>query len=112
MRFCKLGGINLVLSIPSIVDTLIWVFFPFLSYIPLLVLIFRADTKRREPWVFGEPYTSLIRSAIRTRYALLPYWYTLFYVNNQTGAPLLRPLWVEFPTDESTFCIHYLYVFL
>lgn len=37
------------------------------------------DTKRREPWLFGEPYTTLIRDAIRTRYALLPYVYTVFY---------------------------------
>jgi len=61
------------------------------------------DTKRREPWLFGEPYTSIIREAIRTRYALLPFWYTLFHINNQTGAPLVRPLWVDFPKDETIF---------
>ncbi len=32
------------------------------------------DTRRREPWLFGEPYTSIIRSAIRQRYTLLNYW--------------------------------------
>jgi len=58
------------------------------------------DTKRREPWLFGEPYTSLIRAALRTRYANLPYLYTLFYLNTQTGMPILRPLWVEFPEDQ------------
>ena len=42
------------------------------------------DTKRREPWVFGEPTTTHIRNAIRRRYALLPYWYTLFEENNRT----------------------------
>jgi alpha 1,3-glucosidase len=36
------------------------------------------DTKRREPWIFGEPYTSIIRDAIVTRYRMLPYWYLLF----------------------------------
>ena len=36
------------------------------------------ETNRREPWLFGEPATSRIRAAIRERYALLPYVYTLF----------------------------------
>jgi len=61
------------------------------------------DTKRREPWLFGEPYTSIIRQAIRTRYAYLPYIYTLFHANTVTGMPIMRPLWVEFPTDTQTF---------
>ncbi|CAG8800492.1 20870_t:CDS:2, partial [Dentiscutata erythropus] len=37
------------------------------------------DTKRREPWLFGDPYTGYIRDIIRERYALLPLWYTLFH---------------------------------
>jgi len=37
------------------------------------------------------------------RYALLPYWYTLFYENELTGMPPMRPLWVEFPEDQQTF---------
>ncbi|KAG0208495.1 hypothetical protein BGX33_006203 [Mortierella sp. NVP41] len=45
------------------------------------------DSKRREPWLFGEPYTSQIRAAIRTRYSLLPFWPMLF----------------EFPNDETTY---------
>ena len=32
------------------------------------------ETKRREPWLFGDKITALIRSAVRKRYALLPYW--------------------------------------
>lgn len=61
------------------------------------------DAKRREPWLFGEPYTTHIRNAIRSKYVLLPFWYTLFHVNNQTGTPLVRPLWVEFPKEEDIF---------
>lgn len=51
----------------------------------------------------GEPYTSFIRSAIRTRYALLPYIYTLFAEAHRTGMPMLRPVWVEFPSDATYF---------
>ena len=61
------------------------------------------DTKRREPWLFGEPYTSHIRRAIKGRYALLPYLYTLFYLAHTTGVPVMRPLWAEFPQDESVY---------
>ncbi|KAI8826243.1 glycosyl hydrolases family 31-domain-containing protein [Fimicolochytrium jonesii] len=63
------------------------------------------DTKRREPWLFGEPYTSLIRAAIRERYKILPYIYTLFAEATRSGAPIMRPLLAEFPEDEATFAI-------
>ncbi|MCL4127558.1 UNVERIFIED_CONTAM: hypothetical protein GTU68_028448, partial [Idotea baltica] len=61
------------------------------------------DTKRREPWLFGEEALTIIREAIRDHYRILPYIYTLFYENELTGAPPARPLWVEFPSDEATF---------
>ncbi|KAK6477682.1 neutral alpha-glucosidase AB [Huso huso] len=63
------------------------------------------DTPRREPWLFGDENTRLIREAVRQRYALLPFWYTLFYQAYRTGEPVMRPLWVEYPTDVSTFAI-------
>jgi len=40
--------------------------------------------------VFGEPYTSHIRDAIRTRYAYLPYVYTAFHNASVQGAPVMR----------------------
>lgn len=61
------------------------------------------DSKRREPWVFGEPHTSHIRDAIRTRYALLPYLYTLFHDCATSGLPIMRPLWMHFAQDERSF---------
>jgi alpha 1,3-glucosidase len=44
-----------------------------------------------------------VRSAVKARYSLLPYWYTLFFLSEQSGMPIIRPLWVEFPTDKQTF---------
>ena len=58
------------------------------------------DTKRREPWLFGEDNTARIRAAIRARYTILPYLYTLFHISHTRGLPILRPLWMEFPADE------------
>lgn len=63
------------------------------------------ETKRREPWLFGERYTSIIRNAIRRRYQLLPTYYTLFHENALTGMPVMRPMWVEFPQDAATFAM-------
>uniref|UniRef100_UPI00358F6546 neutral alpha-glucosidase C-like isoform X2 n=1 Tax=Myxine glutinosa TaxID=7769 RepID=UPI00358F6546 len=60
---------------------------------------------RREPWLFGEENTELIRRAISQRYALLPYWYTTFYHAHCTGEPIMRPLWVEYPSDIKTFVL-------
>ncbi|XP_049753585.1 neutral alpha-glucosidase C isoform X5 [Elephas maximus indicus] len=61
------------------------------------------STKRREPWLFGEEHTRLIREAIRERYALLPYWYSLVYRAHTTAEPIMRPLWVEFSNELETF---------
>ena len=48
--------------------------------------------------VFREATTkALVKKAIELRYQLLPYNYTLAYENNQTGAPLMRPLFFEEP---------------
>ncbi|TMS36684.1 hypothetical protein L596_003786 [Steinernema carpocapsae] len=61
------------------------------------------DCKRREPWLFSEGTKNVIRDAIRTRYSFLPFWYTLFYEHSISGKPVMRPLWSEFPEDESSF---------
>lgn len=56
------------------------------------------ESRRREPWLFGEPYLSQIREALHTRYSLLPYIYTAFYFHHIAGTPIMRPLFMEFPT--------------
>ena len=64
------------------------------------------DTPRREPWLFGQENLRIIREAITDRYQMLPYWYTLFHTHSQTGSPVLRPLWYEFPGDSETWPIY------
>uniref|UniRef100_A0A8B9QZH5 Neutral alpha-glucosidase AB n=1 Tax=Anas platyrhynchos TaxID=8839 RepID=A0A8B9QZH5_ANAPL len=63
------------------------------------------DTVRREPWLFGEENAALIRAALRQRYALLPFWYTAFYRCHRHGLPVMRPLWMEYPEDTTTFAM-------
>lgn len=50
----------------------------------------RADTKRREPYLFDQPYQGYIRDSIRLRYTLLPTLYTAFYETSISGVPILR----------------------
>jgi alpha-glucosidase len=37
------------------------------------------------------------------RYQLLPYIYTLFREHEQTGMPVMRPLWFNYPADYNTY---------
>ncbi|XP_048830317.1 neutral alpha-glucosidase C isoform X1 [Brienomyrus brachyistius] len=68
------------------------------------------ETKRREPWLFGDPFTAAIRAAVQQRYCLLPYWYTLFYEAHTSAQPPMRPLWVEFPGEQDTFSVENQYM--
>jgi len=73
------------------------------AYQPFFRAHAHIQTKRREPWLFGEDTLRLTRAAVLERYALLPLWYTLFEHSHRTGAPVMRPLWLHWPEDERTF---------
>ncbi|PAV62713.1 hypothetical protein WR25_25835 [Diploscapter pachys] len=76
------------------------------AFIPFFRAHAHIDTRRREPWLFSEATRLQIRDAIRRRYALLPYWYTLFYEHTQDGSPPMRPIWYEFPKEEKLYAEH------
>lgn len=63
------------------------------------------DTKRREPWVPGDPYTSVIRKALQLRYALLPVFYSSFYESSKNGTPVIKPLFYENPENLDVYSI-------
>jgi alpha-glucosidase len=54
------------------------------------------------PWLYPEALGA-IREAIRFRYRLMPYLYTLFRRAAVFGEPLLRPLFYEFEDDSRAF---------
>jgi alpha-glucosidase len=54
----------------------------------------------RFPWLFGSDAEDAIRAALNLRYRLIPYYYSLAFENHETAAPVMRPLVMEFPTDE------------
>ncbi|HGY10010.1 MAG TPA: alpha-glucosidase [Oceanithermus profundus] len=62
-------------------------------------------SRRQEPWAFGEPWLSHVRAAIRFRYRLMPYLYTLAEEAARTGQPLMRPLFYHFPDDPGSAAV-------
>ena len=50
---------------------------------------------------FGLLFAEASRAAMSIRYSLLPYWYTLFYKASMVGDPTIRPLFYEFPDDDT-----------
>jgi alpha-glucosidase len=62
------------------------------------------DTPRKEPWVDGPRHTDIRRKFIEQRYRLLPYFYALADENSRSGAPLMRPVFYEFPRMLDSPC--------
>lgn len=60
------------------------------------------DNTVTQPWMYPDILQD-VREAFRLRYRMLPYLYSLLYEANQTGAPVMRPLFYEFPEDTRTY---------
>jgi alpha-glucosidase len=58
-------------------------------------------TRDREPWVDGPEHEAIRKKYIETRYRLLPYIYTGMEEASRTGVPLMRPMFMEFPAENS-----------
>ncbi|MBN1149576.1 MAG: hypothetical protein JXA78_20110 [Anaerolineales bacterium] len=75
--------------------------FQLATFLPFFRTHSAIGTARREPWVYGEPYTDILREYLRLRYRLLPYLYTLAWQASQNGQPLARPLfWADVNNQE------------
>lgn len=63
------------------------------------------DARRREPYLAGEPYSTIIAAALRLRYSLLPSWYTAFRHAHLDGTPIIKPMFYTHPSEEAGFAI-------
>jgi alpha-glucosidase len=59
-----------------------------------------SDTLNQEPWVGGSAQEAMRRRYIDARYELMPYLYTTAKTMSETGVPLIRPMFLEFPDAE------------
>src|SRR5215204_5777386 len=64
-----------------------------------------AGSQPHEPYSYGDEFTRINRASVELRYQLLPYLYTLFREHTETGAPVMRPLWFEYPNDQRTYTL-------
>lgn len=60
----------------------------------------RSQRLDRRPWLCGEPYRSAIGAAYHLRSRLMPTVTTAARACHDEATPLLRPMWLDFPTDE------------
>ncbi|MGH9958545.1 MAG: TIM-barrel domain-containing protein, partial [Pyrinomonadaceae bacterium] len=72
---------------------------------PLVRSHTNAGSKDQEPWSYGPEFERINRATIELRYKLLPYLYSVFHEHTKTGAPVMRPLWFEYPNDVRTYLI-------
>ena len=59
----------------------------------------------KEPWSFGAAREAINRRAIELRYELLPYIYNVMEEAGETGVPAMRPLFLEYPSEEAAAAI-------
>ncbi|NWY62225.1 LYAG glucosidase, partial [Chionis minor] len=59
----------------------------------------------QEPYAFSPAAQAAMRNALRLRYSLLPFLYTLFHQAHSTGETVARPLFLEFPKDPNTWAV-------
>lgn len=71
--------------------------FEYGTFLPTLRL--HGDRKHTEIWAFGHQAESILANYDKLRYRLLPYIYSQARKTYDTGAPFMRPLWMDFPGD-------------
>jgi alpha-D-xyloside xylohydrolase len=72
--------------------------FQYATFLP----IFRSHGSRpaNEVWSYGKQAEPILEKYLRLRYELMPYIYSLGYQTWLNGAPFLRALPLDFPTDQ------------
>lgn len=71
-------------------------------FLPVLMTMSGWAPKDKQPWVYGEPYTSINRKYLRLKMRLTPYMYTYCEEAHETGVPVTRAMVLEFPGDSVT----------
>jgi alpha-D-xyloside xylohydrolase len=71
--------------------------FEYAAFLP----IFRAHGSRtyNEVWSYGQQAEPILEKYLKLRYQLIPYIYSLAHNTEQTGAPYMRALFMDFPND-------------
>jgi alpha-D-xyloside xylohydrolase len=83
--------------------------FQYGTFLPTLRL--HGDRKHAEIWAFGQHAETIMARYDRLRYQLIPYIYSQAKSTWDSGAPFMRPLWMDFPNDPAVADIGTQYMF-
>ncbi|MFJ5613502.1 NPCBM/NEW2 domain-containing protein [Streptomyces sp. NPDC093221] len=69
------------------------------SFLPAVMTMDGWAASDKQPYQYGEPYTSINRQYLKLKESLLPYMYSYAAEANRTGVGAVRPLALEYPDD-------------
>lgn len=72
-------------------------------FTPVLMVMSGWAKKDKQPYIYGEPYTSINRKYLQLKMRLTPYMYTYCATAHETGVPASRAIVLEYPTDSATW---------
>ena len=64
-----------------------------------------------EPWKFGDEAVDCARKVVEIKYALMPYLYTCAREAYDTGTPIMRAMFLEFPDDPECARLDFQFMF-
>lgn len=68
-------------------------------FTPVLMSMSGWAPQDKQPFIHGEPYTSINRKYLKMKLRLTPYMYSLCHEASETGVPAVRALVLEYPDD-------------
>nr|WP_314545582.1 glycoside hydrolase family 31 protein [uncultured Massilia sp.] len=83
--------------------------FQYGTFLPTLRL--HGDRKHADIWSFGKQAETIMARYDQLRYQLIPYIYSQAKFTHDTGAPFMRPLWMDFGADPNVANIGTQYMF-
>lgn len=72
-------------------------------FTPVFMVMSGWAKKDKQPYLQGEPYTSVNRKYLQLKMRLTPYMYTYCNEAYETGVPTVRAMVLEYPKDPVTF---------
>jgi alpha-glucosidase len=84
-------------------------------FTPVLMIISgwsKQTNLMKQPWIFGEPYTTVNRKYLKLKMRLTPYLYTYCREAYDTGLPTVRAMVLEYPDDPVTYSKQTQYQFM
>jgi alpha-glucosidase len=72
-------------------------------FTPVFMVMSGWAKKDKQPYIYGEPYTSINRKYLELKMRLTPYMYTYCEQAHETGVPTTRGMVLEYPNDPVTW---------